>query len=359
MTTPALSSLPPHLWLVTAAVAVLLGLCGALVGLVTGRLVYLFGAARPSTPGRRAGAPEPCGSGQTEGGAVVDRTTGQAEGAAASARAVGPTDGAVAQGEVSAGAADGTADPAPGPVPDTVADPADDDEGPPPPRCPHCRAELRFARALPAVADRGFRRTGRCPHCERVVRPHPAVVAATAALFALTGALAVHHPSWFPFGHLAVLWLVATGVPLAVVDIRVMRLPDDLLAPAYPMAVLLVTAAVLVAPGGPDPGAAVDALAGMALVTVLFWLLWRVNPRGLGFGDVKISGLTGLYCGWAAGPLGALVAVFWAFTAFSLVVAALLVLRRVARRDPFPLGPFLVAATLATVLAGQPLVSGW
>ncbi|MFI6574701.1 prepilin peptidase [Nocardiopsis sp. NPDC050513] len=328
MTTPALSSLPPQLWLVTAAVAVLLGLCGALVGLATGRLVHLFGAARPGPPGQRAGAPEP-------------RDSRRAEGGAASAGAADPGDGAAAAG------------------PDTVADPVDEDEGPPPPRCPHCLAELRFVRALPAVADRGFRRTGRCPHCERVVRPHPAVVVATAVLFGLTGALAVHQSSSFPFGHLAVLWLVVTGVPLAVVDIRVLRLPNDLLAPAYPVAGLLVTAAVLLAPGGPDLDAAVDALTGMALVTVLFWLLWRVNPRGLGFGDVKISGLTGLYCGWTAGPLGALVAVFWAFTAFSLVVAALLVSRRVARRDPFPLGPFLVAATLATVLAGRPLVSGW
>ncbi|WP_116245140.1 A24 family peptidase [Nocardiopsis sp. FIRDI 009] len=308
MATPPLLALPSQLWPVATTVAVLLGLCGALVGLVTGRLVYLFAAARPDTRSR---------------------------------------------GRAAVRAAD-TASPAP----EASTDPAlDEDEGPPPPRCPHCRAELRFARGLPA--DRGFRRRGRCPHCEQVVGTHPGVVATTAALYALTGALVVHHASWFPLGHLAVLWLVAVGVPLAVVDLRVMRLPNDLVAPAYPVAALLLTGAVLTAPGGPDLDAAFGGLVGMALVAALFWLLWRVNPRGMGFGDVKLSGLIGLYCGWAAGPMGALVAVFWAFTAFCLVVAVLLALRRVTRRDPFPLGPFLLAATLATVLAGQPLVSGW
>ncbi|WP_017600265.1 prepilin peptidase [Nocardiopsis lucentensis] len=310
MATPSLLALPAQLWPVATAVAVLLGLSGALVGLVTGRLVYLFAAARPDT-----------------------RSRGRA---AVHAVEAAPS--------------------APGADPDPALD---EDEGPPPPRCPHCRAELRFARGLPTVADRGFRRRGRCPHCEQVVGPHPAAVAATAVLYALVGALAVHHVSWFPLGHLAVLWLVTIGVPLAVVDLRVMRLPNDLVAPAYPVAGLLLAGAALTAPGGPDLGAAVGALTGMVLVAVLFWLLWRVNPRGMGFGDVKLSGLTGLYCGWAAGPMGALVAIFWAFAAFCLVVAVLLALRRLARSEPFPLGPFLLATTLATVLAGQPLVSGW
>ena len=39
----------------------------------------------------------------------------------------------------------------------------------------------------------------------------------------------------------------------------------------------------------------VRALVGMVLITVLYWILWRVHPRGLGFGDVKFSGLTGLH----------------------------------------------------------------
>ncbi|GAA1101489.1 hypothetical protein GCM10009642_45060 [Nocardiopsis metallicus] len=207
------------------------------------------------------------------------------------------------------------------------------------------------------MAARVFRQRGDCPHCERRVRPHSAVTIGTALLFALVGALAPWHTGdWSPFGVLAVLWLIALGVPLSVIDLRVMRLPDALVAPAYPVAVLLLTAAVLLPPVGPDLERGSQALVGMVLITVLYWLMWRVKPGGLGFGDVKLSGLTGLYAGWAAGPVGALVAAFWAFAVFSLVGLALLALRRITRAEPLPLGPFMLAATLATVLAGHPLL---
>lgn len=235
-------------------------------------------------------------------------------------------------------------------------DPGEDD-GPPPPRCPHCRAELPFARGFPVVTARAFRQRGVCPHCERRVRPHPAVIIGTALLFALVGALAPWHVGdWSPFGVLALLWLIALGVPLSVIDLRVMRLPDALVAPAYPVAALLLAAAVLLPPVGPDLARGSQALVGMVLITVLYWLMWRIKPGGLGFGDVKLSGLTGLYAGWAAGPVGALVAAFWAFAAFSLVGLALLALRRITRAEPLPLGPFMLAATLATALAGHPLL---
>lgn len=307
--------MPPQLW--TSAVVISLALLGLAVGRLSGRLVPLFGPARPDA--RTAANTHSSGLGSS--------------------------------------GRDGPAAALPGPGGcDAVCDREDDDEGPPPPRCPHCRAELVFLRRLPAVAARAFHRRGTCPHCEQAVRSHPAVSAITALLFAAVGLAAVRQPEWDVFGTLACLWLAAVGAVLSVVDVRVMRLPDAVVAPSYPVAALLLAGSVLLPPGGPDPGRGADALVAMVLVTLLYWLLWRVQPGGLGFGDVKLSGLTGLYAGWAAGPVGALVSVFWAFAAFSAVGLVLLALRRLTRRDPFPLGPFMLAATLATVLAGQPLL---
>lgn len=309
MPTPLVLTSSPLPWAVLAA-AVLFAL-GLVVGRTGGRLVPLFGPGQVAHQdvvtggiGERAGAPDT------------------------------PTAPATA-----------------------TVDPEEAYEGPPPPRCPHCLTRLRFARGLPVVASRAFRRSGACPHCSDRVRPDPAVVGTTALLFALVGALApAHLAHWSPFGLLALLWLVALGVPLSAVDLRVMRLPDALVAPAYPVAALLLAAAVLLPPFGPDLERGTGALVGMALITVLYWLLWRIRPGGLGFGDVKLSGLTGLYAGWAAGPVGALVAAFWAFAAFSLLGVVLLLLRRITRTEPLPLGPFMLAATLATVLAGHPLL---
>lgn len=338
MPTPLVLTSSPLLWAVLAAAA--LGVLGIVVGRGAGRLVHLFGPARPPLVPEAASdaRPSPTPLNTTQHGATGE-FTGK-EGAPDTPLAAPPP-----------------AASAPVAAPGSGLDPEEEDDGPPPPCCPHCRAELRFVRGLPAVAARPFRQRGACPHCERCVRPHPAVIVTTALLFALIGALAPWHlPDWSPMGVLAVLWLVALGVPLSVIDLRVMRLPDALVAPAYPVAALLLAAAVLLPPAGPDLERGSQALVSMALVTVLYWLLWRIKPGGLGFGDVKLSGLTGLYAGWAAGPVGALVAAFWAFAAFALLGLALLALRRITRTDPLPLGPFMLAATLATVLTGSPLL---
>lgn len=320
MPTPSALVVPPYAW--TAVVAASLVLLGVAVSRLSGRLVHLFG---PANPHRN---PDPHSTLRVHG------------------EPPSPLRGDDAM------AVPATAEGAPGETPT----PGGDDEGPAPPRCPHCRAEIPFLRGLPVVGARRFRRHGACPHCERVIRPHPAVVVTTSLLFGLVGAMASLQSAWSPFGLLAVLWLVAVGVPLSVIDLRVMRLPDAMVAPAYPVAAGLVGLSVLLPPSGPDPDRALGALVSMVLVTVLYWLLWRFHSEGLGFGDVKLSGLTALYAGWAAGPFGALVAVFWAFAAFSLVGVVLIVLRRATRRDPFPLGPFMLAAALATVLAGGALV---
>lgn len=308
MSTPLVLSPTLTLWSIPAALT--LGLVGLLVGRATGRLVHLFGPAHPH--------PEPVRP-----------------------ASVGPPgqDGAIPGAVAEEGALD------------------EQDTGPPPPRCPHCHTELSFVRGLPAVAAREFRRLGRCPWCERGVGPHAPAVITTAVLFALIGAVFPHHlQGWSLFGLAAVLWFAALGALLSAIDLRVMRLPDAVVAPAYPMAGLLLATSVLLPPSGPDLHRGAQALVGMALVTVLYWSLWRVHPRGLGFGDVKLSGLTGLYAGWAGGPVGALVGAFWAFAAFAVVGLVLLLLRRAGRSDPLPLGPFMVAATLATVLAGRPLL---
>lgn len=336
MATPSALAIPPQLW--TALAAVLLGLLGLAVGRLAGRLVHLFGPAYP------AQAPNSRGTRRTRRPAspVQDDATAPS----------GPVEGAPEEGTAPAGdrsTGDGTGG-------HGVDGPPEDDEGPPPARCPHCRAEVPFVRWLPTVASRSFHLRGSCPACDQAIPSHSGTTAATTALFALVGAAFLHQPEGSPFGLAAVLWLVALGAVLSAIDVSVLRLPDAIVVPAYPVAAVLLAAATLFPPAGPDLDRAAGALASMVLVLVLYWVLWRVYPAGLGFGDVKLSGLTGLYAGWAAGLLGALASVFWAFAAFSLCGLALMVLRRLTRQDPFPLGPFMFLATLATVLAGQPLV---
>jgi leader peptidase (prepilin peptidase)/N-methyltransferase len=146
----------------------------------------------------------------------------------------------------------------------------------------------------------------------------------------------------------AFLLLAALAPALAVIDLRWRRLPDPLTLPAYPAAALLLAVGALTIPGGPRHF--LSALAGMAAAWLFFALLALIHPAGLGWGDVKLSGVLGLYLGWfgaaavAAGLLGA-------FVLAALVGLGLIAAGRATRRSQIPFGPFMLAAAIAVIAA--------
>ena len=97
----------------------------------------------------------------------------------------------------------------------------------------------------------------------------------------------------------AFCYLAGIGVPLAVIDARCQRLPDALTLPSYPVALALLGLAALLLPGG--AGHFAGALGGLALAWGVFLLQVLLYPAGLGWGDVKLAGLLGLYLGWLGG----------------------------------------------------------
>jgi leader peptidase (prepilin peptidase)/N-methyltransferase len=157
---------------------------------------------------------------------------------------------------------------------------------------------------------------------------------------------------WLAFGATPLLpalcYLAAVGVPLAFVDAGHRRLPDLLTLPSYPAALALLGVAAAFLPAGGRH--LVYGLIGMAAVWLFFVLQAFVYPAGIGWGDVKLSGVVGLYLGWfgAGAVLAGLIAGYLlaAVTGIGLIVA-----RRATRRSQIPFGPFLIAAALAVLLA--------
>ncbi|HKC27838.1 MAG TPA: A24 family peptidase, partial [Jatrophihabitans sp.] len=93
----------------------------------------------------------------------------------------------------------------------------------------------------------------------------------------------------------AYLYLVTVGVALTLIDFDVRRLPDSVILPSYVITVVLLLPA---GAGSGDWHGAVRGLSGMAALLVLYFALALAYPNGLGFGDVKLAGLIGLYLGW-------------------------------------------------------------
>ncbi|MFD4766667.1 prepilin peptidase [Streptomyces niveus] len=152
-----------------------------------------------------------------------------------------------------------------------------------------------------------------------------------------------------PRPELAVWLLLAPfAVLLALVDRNVHRLPDHLTLPlAAASAALLGIATLLPDAGGSWPTAL---LGGLALGACYF-VLFLINPNGMGFGDVKLALSLGVVLGWY-GWLLLFVGAFAGFLFGSLYGLGLMALRRANRKSAIPFGPFMIAGALVGVALG-------
>lgn len=179
---------------------------------------------------------------------------------------------------------------------------------------------------------------------------------------------------WWPAALLAVLWAVLgwrigdyagwaalpaflyfgwLTVSLVWIDADVHRLPDGLVLPSYPALLVLVTVATA---GLGDWSALVRALACLAGMYALYFVMAFVSPSSLGFGDVKLAGLIGLLLGWI-GVAQAVVALMSGFLVGGLVALALLLLRRAGLRSHIAFGPAMLAGAFVGMLVEYHVVA--
>ncbi|WP_434993018.1 prepilin peptidase [Arthrobacter sp. Ld5] len=137
----------------------------------------------------------------------------------------------------------------------------------------------------------------------------------------------------------ALAGFAVVGVRLGVIDWRTHRLPDRIVLPSYPAAVLLLGAAAATAG---DWRRIAGMLGGGAILLVAFAALHLLHPPGLGLGDVKLAGLLGLYLGFA-GWDGLWWGPFLAVVLGGAWSVLLLAARRATLSTSVAFGPFLIA----------------
>jgi leader peptidase (prepilin peptidase)/N-methyltransferase len=211
--------------------------------------------------------------------------------------------------------------------------------------CPSCGAAIRPRDNFPVLSWVLIR--GRCRDCSaRISGRYPAVELLTAAVFVVL-ALRIGLDAALP----AFLYLGAVGVALALIDVDVKRLPNAIVLPSYVVAVVLLGVAAF-AHG--EWSNLVRALLGMAALFAFYFLLVLVYPSGMGFGDVKLAGVLGLYLGylgWAEVIAGG----FLGFLFGGIVGGGLMMLRKAGRKSQIPFGPFMLAGALVAIVAGGAL----
>lgn len=215
--------------------------------------------------------------------------------------------------------------------------------------CPGCSSPIAVRDNVPVLS--WLLLAGRCRHCSsRISARYPVVELGCAALFAVMAARFGAHAA-LP----AYLYLAAVGLALALIDIDVRRLPDVLTLPSYPVALVLLALAAL----AEDHGSALAraAVGGVAMLA-LYFLLWFAHPGGMGFGDVKLAGVLGLYLGWISyGTLA--VGVFLGFLFGAIYGVGVMLVGSGGRKTKVPFGPFMLLGTLTAVLVGRQLVDAY
>jgi leader peptidase (prepilin peptidase)/N-methyltransferase len=152
------------------------------------------------------------------------------------------------------------------------------------------------------------------------------------------------------------LLLFAALVALSYIDLDTLRLPDAIVAPLLVVSIPLIVVTSLLQH---DAARIRYALVGGAFYFVFLLVVHLIIPRGMGFGDVKLAAVMGLYVGWLASSVVSaiqltLYAMMIGFLVGSLAGIVVFAFRRKSRAIPF--GPFLAFGTVVTIIFSAQLV---
>lgn len=219
----------------------------------------------------------------------------------------------------------------------------------PPSACPGCGKRIGARDNIPVISWMVLK--GRCRQCGvRISARYPIVELAGGVLFAGAGLRFGWHPETVAYCVFLAALVVLSGIDL---DHRV--LPSRVIYPSgLVVAVLLLWASIV----GSSWRPMVDAVTGCGLGFGLLLLIHLVQPRGMGFGDVRLAGLIGLGVGWL-GLAHVAVALFAGFLLGALLGGVLMMTGRAGRRTAIPFGPFLAGGAVIAVFWGSPIVRLW
>jgi leader peptidase (prepilin peptidase)/N-methyltransferase len=238
----------------------------------------------------------------------------------------------------------------------------------PPSSCTRCGQAIRAWDNVPVLSWLVLK--GRCRDCKEPISPrYPLVELGTGVFFALViwWATAGFVDAYDGFSTqnnavialtlklIAYLYLAAVSVALALIDVDAHTLPNRIVLPAYAVGAVLLGSAALVTS---DYERLLGSGIGLAALWLAYFLMAVLYPGGMGFGDVKLAGVLGLFLGWLGwGPL--IVGSFAAFLLGGVFALVLLASKRVTRKGGIPFGPWMLTGAWVGIFAGDSIWYGY
>lgn len=221
-------------------------------------------------------------------------------------------------------------------------------------RCPGCGTEIRPIDNIPVIS--WLILGGKCRHCKtKISARYPAAEALTALLWVLAVVRLGTCDGCRPMDAIAFLPFLWALVALSLIDLEHKLIPNRILYPFLGAGIVLIAIAAATGPGW---GAFGRAAGGAAASFAVFNIIHFISPGGMGYGDVRLSGLIGLYLGYLG--WGRIYAGFLLGFLLGAVVGLLLMgLGKAGRKTAVPFGPFLAAGAVIATFWGQPIVNLW
>lgn len=219
--------------------------------------------------------------------------------------------------------------------------------------CLSCGHELSAIDLIPVASWLWLR--GKCRYCQARIPDTPVAELLVPALLVVSYVFWPLQLStgldWLIFG----LWgvTIVGFVALTLYDLRWYLLPNRIVFPLMVVALLFRFALTLQA-NFDKVGVFAGGFWGVLILSGLFYALFVISKeQWIGGGDVKLAVVLGLLAG---GPLVALLLLFIASISGTLAAVPLLVRGKSIRHMRIPFGPFLILATIVTVLFGQGII---
>jgi len=177
-----------------------------------------------------------------------------------------------------------------------------------------------------------------------------ATIVATVALFA--GAGLRFGADWVVPAYLVFFLCL---VSISVIDSQRQIIPNYIVYPTIFISIPLLALAALVDGEWDRFG---HAMLGATLAWLALFVIHLISPAGMGFGDVRLAFVLGLFLGWI-GLSHVVTGMFLGVLLISVVGIVLAVLRLRSLQEHIAFGPFLAVGSTLAVFAGEPIIRWW
>jgi leader peptidase (prepilin peptidase)/N-methyltransferase len=204
--------------------------------------------------------------------------------------------------------------------------------------CPKCKHQLTWYDNIPLLSFALLK--GRCRYCQKRISPfYPAVELSTGLLTILVG---LKSPYLLPY-YLLIFWAL---IAIFFSDLQYQTIPDEVVYPAIGINLIFL---VLFRP----EMLLANVLASLLAAAFFIFLVLITKGKGMGWGDVKLVALMGLFLGPSLGTS----ALFLAFLTGALVGAILVLAGKKKLKDKIAFGPFLSGATMVVFFLSDKVIT--